>query len=308
MTHAPIKFLLQVLALLLAFTEVSQAGLLERWRERRAEQQGSASASVPPGGVQHLQNIAYGSDPAQVFDVYLPAEAHGAPVIFMVHGGAWTIGDKAAGRVVDAKVARWVSRGFIFVSTNYRMLPDAAPDVQLRDVARALAAAQGKAAEWGGDPHRFILMGHSAGAHLVALLNARPSADFASALQPVLGTVSLDSAAMDLVEIMNRKHYRFYDKAFGSDPDYWRRMSPTLTLSAAAKPLLAVCSSRRDDACPQARQLAERAAQLGVRAEVLSKDMSHGEINSQLGQDSAYTRDVETFMASLDGEIARRLQ
>ncbi len=297
------------LALLLGLSEASLAGpLLDRLRERRAAQgSGAASAAAPAGG-ERLENIAYGSDPAQTFDVYLPANAQNAPVIFMVHGGAWAIGDKAMGRVVDAKVARWVSRGFIFISANYRMLPAAAPDVQLRDVALAVATAQRKAGEWGGDARRFILMGHSAGAHLVAMLGATPHPAYAPDLQPVLGTVALDSAAMNVVDIMSQKHYRLYDKPFGTDPAYWRSLSPTLNLAAGAAPLLAVCSSRRDDSCAQAGQFAERAGQLGVRAEVLRQDLSHGEINSQLGTPGAYTTAVETFLASLDGEVARRLR
>ena len=102
------------------------------------------------------------------------------------------------------------------------------------------AARLGEAGEWGGDAQRFILMGHSAGAHLVALLAAMPRPAYAPDLQPVLGTVALDSAAMNVVEIMSQKHYRLYDKPFGSDPAYWRSMSPTLNLAAGAAPLLAV--------------------------------------------------------------------
>lgn len=296
-------------ALLAGLAETVQAGpLLELLRERRAGQAASADSTALPAGVKRLENLSYGSDTAQTFDVYLPPDAKNAPVIFMVHGGAWAIGDKAVGRVVDAKVARWVSRGFIFVSSNYRMLPAAAPDVQLRDVALAVSTAQRKAAEWGGDPQRFILMGHSAGAHLVSLLAATPRPAYAPELQPVLGTVALDSAAMNVVEIMGQKHYRLYDKPFGSDPSYWRSMSPTLNLAAGAAPLLAVCSSRREDSCPQAGQFVEQAGQLGVRAEVLREDLSHGEINSQLGLPGAYTAAVENFMSSLDGEVARRLR
>ncbi|RIX46073.1 MAG: alpha/beta hydrolase [Rhodocyclales bacterium GT-UBC] len=285
-----------------------QAGpLLDRLRERRAGSASASGNSLPPD-VQRLSNLAYGSDPAQRLDVYLPANAHQAPVIFMVHGGAWAVGDKAMGRVVEAKVARWVGRGFIFVSTNYRMLPDAPPDVQLRDVQRALAFAQGKAGEWGGDAQRFILMGHSAGAHLVALLAASPAAARQAGLQAPVATVALDSAAMNLVEIMSQPHYRLYDKPFGDDPVYWQRMSPTLNLGPGAPPFLLVCSSRREASCQQARQFAERAGAQGIRAEVLSQDLSHGDINSQLGLPGRYTDAVEDFMASLDRQLERLLR
>ena len=62
--------------------------------------------------------------------------------------------------------------GIIFVSVDYRMLPQQDALAQADDVARALAFAQSRARSWGGDPGKFILMGHSAGAHLVALLAA----------------------------------------------------------------------------------------------------------------------------------------
>ena len=99
-------------------------------------------------------------------DVYVPAgttagaSAPRAPVIFMVHGGGWRIGDKAMGRVVQEKVNRWVPKGFILISANYRMLPAAPVSAQARDVQAALVAAQQRASTWGGDSGRFIHMGH----------------------------------------------------------------------------------------------------------------------------------------------------
>ncbi|RZJ58386.1 MAG: alpha/beta hydrolase, partial [Acidovorax sp.] len=107
-----------------------------------------------PAGVQKLPDLPYGSDARQRMDVYLPpADARPAglraPVIFMVHGGAWRTGDKAMPKVVENKVARWVARGFVFVSINYRMLPDTPVAQQAYDVAQALAAAQQRAPGWG---------------------------------------------------------------------------------------------------------------------------------------------------------------
>lgn len=255
-----------------------------------------------PAGARSLLNQSYGPSPAQAYDAYLPASQGAAlPLIFMVHGGAWAIGDKAMGRVVDAKVARWVARGIALVSVNYRMLPEAPPDVQLADVALALQQVRAQAPGWGVDPARVVLMGHSAGAHLVALLAAQ-------AATPVLGTVALDSAAMDLTQIMGQSHMRLYDRPFGTDPAYWRAMSPTLQLRAGAAPVLAVCSTRRADSCAQAQGFVRQAGQMGVRANWLGQDLSHGEINAQLGLESAYTRAVEDFMAGLDPVLAQRLR
>jgi len=190
---------------------------------------------------------------------------------------------------------------------NYRLLPEADPSVQVRDVAAALAAAQSKAAGWGADRTRCVLMGHSAGAHLVALLAASPALVEAAGAVPVLGTVSLDSAALDVVPIMEGRHLPLYDRAFGSDPASWQRVSPYHQLERTMPPFLGVCSSRRADACPQARRFAEHARRLGTRAEVLAQDLSHGEINENLGRDGDYTRAVETFLRTLDPALAARL-
>jgi arylformamidase len=307
---------------LLTTTLVStaHAGPLRDWlaehkAERQAAQETSAlddgessGKAVQVQGMRVLKDVAYGNENEQKMDVYLPAHAAGAPVIFMVHGGAWRIGDKAASQVVKNKVARWVSKGFIFVSVNYRLLPKADPLMQADDVARALAAAQAKAASWGGDPAKFVLMGHSAGAHLVALLSAAPARAQALGARPWLGTVSLDSAAMDVVQVMERDHFRLYDQAFGKDAAYWQASSPLRVLTSSAPPMLLVCSSKRPDKpCDQAKVFAAKAATLGIRAEISEQAMSHKEINQKLGLPGSYTDAVEIFMGSLDGAIRKLL-
>lgn len=279
-----------VLAIVLGATTLPvNAGPL---RDRLLERQAARNArGTDPG--KALRDIPYGSDPRQSFDVYLPTRAApNAPVIFMVHGGGWRTGGKAETAVVENKVPYFTGRGYLVISINYRMLPDADPLVQAQDVALALAAAQGKAASWGGDPRRFILMGHSAGAHLVALLAAQPSL---AAGSHWLGTVALDSGALDVPQIMEQRHMRLYDEAFGSDPAFWRRVSPAHALQPGAQPMLLVCSSQRDSACRQAHDFAQRVRASGSRAEVLEQAKSHREINLQLGSESAYTNAVQAL-------------
>lgn len=291
-----------------------------RLRALIAQKQAAAAPAVLAAGVQRIADVPYGADPAQRMDVYVPtspttgtnslvASAVRAPVIFMVHGGGWRHGDKAMGRVVQEKVNRWVPKGFILISINYRMLPDAPVAVQERDVQAALMAAQQRAGTWGGDPNRFILMGHSAGAHLVALLNARAPQALREGAWPWLGTVSLDSAMMNVPARMRAPHLPLYDDAFGTDPAYWVAMSPFHQWTAGAPPMQMVCSTQRaDDPCQQSDAMARHVRNQGGRAEVLPQDLDHGEINAQLGLDSDYTRAVEAFMGSLDAEVARRLQ
>jgi acetyl esterase/lipase len=260
-----------------------------------------------PDGVRVIRDVPYGADARHRFDVYVPANAKSAPVLFMVHGGAWFLGDKGMKRVVENKVARWVPKGFVFVSTNYRLMPAADPVEQARDVARALVAAQGQAASWGGDPGRFVLMGHSAGAHLVSLLASDPKA-LAPGATPWLGTVALDSAAFDVEKIMDARHFPFYDRAFGKDRAYWKRASPFHAVTTKGAPLLAVCSTRRSDACPQAADYVAKASSLGSQASVLTQNLTHREINERLGEEPKYTRAVESFLASLHPSLATRLQ
>lgn len=285
--------------LLLAAQQANAGPLRDKLQELRAERQ------APHANVQH--DLAYGSYKQQRLDLYLPTNALQAPVLVMVHGGAWRIGDKAADAVVDNKVKRWLPKGFIFVSINYRLLPAAAPQQQADDVAHALAFVQQHASGWGGDPRKVILMGHSAGAHLVSLLAARPQHAYDIGAAPWLGTVALDSAAMDVEQIMQRSHARFYDQAFGKSPAYWAATSPLHQLDKTATPLLAVCSSQRSDSCPAAQKFIAAANRLGVNAQLLSQDRSHKAINQDLGADNAYTREVERFMATLDSKVAQQL-
>ena len=265
-----------------------------------------------PAGTKVLRDLAYGNDKRQTMDIYLPANAtsqKAMPAILMVHGGAWRAGSKTARGVVENKAAHWLPKGYIFISINYRMLPDAPVAVQERDVQAALMAAQQRAGTWGGDPSRFILMGHSAGAHLVALLNARAPQALREGAWPWLGTVSLDSAMMNVPARMRAPHLPLYDDAFGTDPAYWVAMSPFHQWTAGAPPMQMVCSTQRaDDPCQQSDAMARHVRNQGGRAEVLPQDLDHGEINAQLGLDSDYTRAVEAFMGSLDAEVARRLQ
>lgn len=282
----------------------AQAGLFRDRANSESEmmlEDETASGSVGlSSGVKLLKDIAYGEDDAQKMDVYLPAHAEHAPVILMVHGGGWRRGDKAMDNVVKNKVARWVSQGYVFISVNYRMLPKADPLAQADDVAHALAWAQAHAADWGADPDKFILMGHSAGAHLVALLDAAPERALKLGARTWLGAVVLDSAAVDVEKVMQRRHLRLYDKAFGKDPAFWKAASPAQVLNAEAKPMLLVCSTKRQDQpCEQAYALAVQAAALDVHAEVSEQALSHGEINKELGLPGDYTDTVERFMGEL---------
>ncbi|MGJ8686213.1 MAG: alpha/beta hydrolase [Spongiibacteraceae bacterium] len=254
-----------------------------------------------------LLDISYGHSPQQRFDVYPALTSHNSnrPIIVMVHGGAWQFGDKRHRGSIKNKGEHWRRQGWLFISVNYRMMPEAKPLTQAKDLALALLKIQANASKWGGDPQKIVLVGHSAGAHLVALLSS--SHDLQSQLRPWLGSVVLDTAALDLVALMQAKHHRLYDKAFGSVHADWISASPIAQLHKNTPPLLLVCSEPRENSCNQARIFSAQARKLDVRNEILPINLSHRKINTQLGLSNSYTAQVDAFILSLDPQLSSLL-
>lgn len=267
----------------------------------------SSNASARPSDMKVLSDIPYGKDADQVLDVYSPSGAKDAPVIFMIHGGGWRGGDKSYKAEFENKVAHWVTRGFVFTAINYRTLPKIGPVRQAKDVEAALLFSQEKAAEWGGSPEKFILMGHSSGAHLVALVSSHYSTITENRIIPWLGTVSMD-ISYDIVGIMTPpNHSDFYKEVFGKDPGYWEEASPFYALTDKIPPFLAICSTRSPTACVEGEKFLKKAKSLGTYVELLPIDLSHGEINSELGKASCYTNNVDDFLKKLSPGIASML-
>ena len=266
---------------------------------------GSSRNSLPANMCFQF-NVAYGSDPLQKFDVYMPnTQVQGAPVILMVHGGGWWQGDKVDTPVVRNKVEAWVPTGAVFISVNYPLVPKVNPLQQAQSVAKALAYAQRNASQWGADPDKFILMGFSAGAHLVSLLAAQPTLATSLGARPWLGTVALDSAAYDIPKIMNNPyHPTLYDDAFGTDVALWNAASPMTQLRGRIAPFLAVCTTQESDSCPRAQDFVDKAGSYGSEAIVQPENLAHGEINDSLGLRFEYTAQVSEFMSALyDGTL-----
>lgn len=257
-----------------------------------------ALADDLPAGVTLRKDVAYGAAADQKMDIYLPAQATNAPILVMAHGGGWKRGDKAMGRVVTNKVARWAPKGIIVVSVNYRMQPDEPPLVQAEDVARAVAKVQAMAAEIGGNADNVVLMGHSAGGHLVSLLNADPAIATAQGAKIWKGVVSLDAGALNVPAIMEKRHFKLYDEAFGDDPKAWEAVSPYHRLTGSTPPILFVCREGKYP-CREAGAYNAKAKGLGNSVEILPQAKSHGEINAELGEPGPYTDAVENFLRKL---------
>ncbi len=131
-------------------------------------------ANVPAGFGDHTRSadIAYGGLPRQRLDVYRPGGASGSrPVVVFWYGGGWTKGSREQYRFVGAALAE---AGYVAVLPDYRLYPQVRFPAFIEDGALALAWAQAHAREHGGDPSRLYVMGHSAGAHLAALLAVDP--------------------------------------------------------------------------------------------------------------------------------------
>ena len=256
-----------------------------------------ADAGIRPA----MRDVAYGAADAQRFDVYAPSQPRGAPTILFVHGGGWAFGDKTTG--IGAKAQHWTDAGAFVISVNYRMLPDADPLAQARDVARAIAQAQTTVAQAGGDPDAFVLMGHSAGGHLVALLDASPALAREAGARAWRGSVLLDAGSVDVVATMHspRGGMRLFRDAFGNDPAYWQRVSPIHQLAARTAPVLAVCASGRAESCPDNRAFLDKAAGYGSRTQLLPEPLNHLQINRDLGGDNDYSRAVDVFLRSIGG-------
>lgn len=140
---------------------------------------GCSPAGVLNAAVSHKtfraeNGLAYGSAPRQKLDVYMPGAAsapptgsHGRPVVVFFYGGSWQSGSRDSYLFVGAALA---SRGFVAVVPDYRTWPETTFPGFIDDAAAAVRWARDHAAEFGGDPSRIFLMGHSAGAHIVMLL------------------------------------------------------------------------------------------------------------------------------------------
>ncbi|HET6430952.1 alpha/beta hydrolase [Dyella sp.] len=125
------------------------------------------NATARDGGVVATHDIAFDARHQLALDVYRPVDARGAPVVVFFYGGSWKSGKRQWYRWAGEALAR---RGLVVVIPDYRKWPQVRMGGFMQDGARAVAWAHAHASEYGGDPEAMFLMGHSAGAHVGALL------------------------------------------------------------------------------------------------------------------------------------------
>ena len=165
-------------------------------------------------------DVPYGSEPGELLDVF-PARASGAPVLVYIHGGYWRALDKSDHSFVAPSFVR---AGAMVVLPNYALCPAVTIESSALQTARALAWAWRHAAQYGGDPSRIHVIGHSAGGHLAAMLLCCHWKTVAPDLPGRLlaGAMSL-SGVFDLEPL---RHVPFLQADLALDDASVRRLSP----------------------------------------------------------------------------------
>jgi acetyl esterase/lipase len=257
--------------------------------------------------LQTHRDIAY-SDPAgesRRLDVYAPAAGKDHPVLVWLHGGGWRRGDKAA---VQQKPQAFVDRGFVFVSVNYRFVPQVNVKEMTGDVAKAVRWVRDHAKGYGGSPDTIFVAGHSAGAHLSALVCTDGSFLEAEgmALSAIRGCIPVDTAVYDVprqLEGVGPLRAGLYTKAFGEDKAAQKQLSPIAHVAKdkGIPPFLILHVADRPDATAQSQAFAKALDEAGVQVTVApGEEKTHATINRELGlPDDKPTKAVFEFLDGL---------
>lgn len=248
-----------------------------------------------------ILNVSY-SDAAALnpnslaLDIY-PTDATKCPVIIYIHGGGWWQGDKSH---VEAKPAAFNFNGFVFVSVNYRLIQEVEVGQELRDVAAAIAWVKQNIANYGGDPNRIFLMGHSAGAHLVSLVGTDETylTEQGLSLADLKGIISLDTQAYDvhlLLSNMPLTNGWMYRVAFGDDPENWVRYSPIAYVAPGKRipPFVVAYTSDQSERHILTDRFADALTAAGIPVVTIAAvDKTHTQINAQFGRDGDHVTEL----------------
>jgi acetyl esterase/lipase len=251
-------------------------------RGRRGRRGRQGEAQIERRSDHPRRTIAYGANPLQALDIYENPDATG-PILAFVHGGGWRRGDKAIVHSLPDYAER---HNLTLASIGYRLVPEVTAREQAEDVAAAVAMIRRTF------PRRpIVLAGHSAGAHLVALVGVDPIYLGAQGMTPsdLAAVIPLDGAGYDATEPrppgpIGQQLEEMYEAAFG---DQRAELSPILRVrrGQAYPPFLIFYIERREDAARQGRRLAEALIAVGGRAEVVvAPGDTHGDINAEFGQ------------------------
>jgi arylformamidase len=257
---------------------------------------GAILSQAPAQDVKRNIPYADSAHERQVLDVYSPPNAKNLPVVLWIHGGGWQTGDKSS---VQLKPQAFTDKGFVFVSTNYRLLPNVDMGTIVRDIAKSIRWVHDHIAEYGGDPTRLLVMGHSAGAQLAALVCTDDRYLKAEGLSLAItkGCVPVDGDTFDVPAIIETAETRWrvhglpqatygHREKFGNDPAKHRDFS-AVTHVAKGKgipPFLILHVAEHPDTSAQARRLGIVLKDAGVPVTVFgARETTHNKINADLG-------------------------
>ena len=269
------------------------------------------SSSAPAQSIKRNIPYAEPTHERQTLDVYAPAEAKSLPVIFWIHGGGWQAGDKTS---VQLKPQVFGEKGFVFVSTNHRLLPHVEMGAVIRDVAKSLGWVHRHIAEHGGDPQRIFVMGHSSGAQLAALLctDDRYLKAESVPFSVLKGCVPVDGDTYDVPAIIETAETRRrvhgqpqatfgHREKFGNDPAKHKDFSAVTHIAKdkGIPPFLILHVSDHPDNSAQAQRLGAVLKEAGVPAKIFAaKETNHTRINANLGlPDDPATKVLFEFVA-----------
>jgi acetyl esterase/lipase len=274
-----------------------------------------AACLTPAFAQEAKRNIPYveNGHERQVLDVYPPANAANLPVVFWIHGGGWQAGDKSD---VKLKPQWFVDKGFIFVSTNYRLLPGVEMGTLIRDVARSFGWVHRHIAEYGGDPKRVLVGGHSAGAQLAAILctDDRYLKAEGVTFADLIGCVPVDGDTYDVPAIIETAEARWrahgmprakfgHREKFGNDPEKHKDYSAVTHVSRdkGIPPFLILHVAGHPDTSAQAFRLASVLREAGVAVKTFgARETTHVKLNDDLGlPDDPATRALDEFVATV---------
>jgi acetyl esterase/lipase len=216
-----------------------------------------------------------------------------APVLIYVHGGGWIKGSRKKVYRLPNFAAQ---RNVMLVSVDYRPVPKTDIDGQVRDVVQGIKWVRKNIKRYGGDPKRIVIMGHSAGSHLVALVSARKLGG------QFRGVIPNDVQAYDMVAYagMRGSLPYVYAKAFGSNPNNWVKWSPITYVrrnSNFPPHLIMHSGSNRERRKILANGFAYELRKKGAKVTLFDGwRYSHGAIASRIGSSPEVTRAVTAFL------------
>ena len=234
----------------------------------------ASSAELGNDHYRREAGLAYGTLRRQRLDVYVPntpPPPEGRALVVFLHGGSWSSGSKDLYRFVGAALAE---RGIVAVLPNYRLYPQVRLAGALDDAVHAVAWAERAAARYGADPARVLVMGHSAGAQLAALIATDAAPLVAAGGRPVRAFVGL-AGPYDFLPLTDP----VLEDYFGPPQRYPESQPVHFVSSASAPSFLAQGEDDHEVAPRNAAALAARLAAEGVPVEVrLLPGEGHGSL------------------------------